>query len=113
MPASWRLATPPAARMNSSGSDTAWWSFSPPNWVSPSSTWKPTCRRPTCFGDDLMGALLRRMFGQQMIVFGFAFNQGSFQAQDQGKVVRDCTVPPAPTGSLYVTLAATGIPRFE
>src|SRR5439155_8077370 len=64
------------------------------------------------FGDDLMGALLRKLFGQQMIVFGFAFNQGSFQAQDQGKVVRDVTVPAAPAGSLDATLAATGIPLF-
>ena len=47
-----------------------------------------------------------------MIVFGFAFNQGSFQAQDQGKVVKDSTVPPATAGSLDATLAATGIPPF-
>ena len=57
-----------------------------------------------------MGASLRKMFGDQMVVFGFAFNQGSFQAIEPGKGLRDFTVPPAPVGSLDATLAASGIP---
>jgi erythromycin esterase len=63
-------------------------------------------------GYEPMGASLRTMFGDQMVVFGFAFNQGSFQARDQGKELRDFTVPPAPAGSLDATFAATGIPLF-
>jgi erythromycin esterase len=57
-----------------------------------------------------MGASLREMFGEKMVVFGFAFNEGSFQAIEQGKGLHDFTVSPAPAGSLDATLAATGIP---
>jgi erythromycin esterase-like protein len=63
-------------------------------------------------GHGPMGASLRKMFGSQMVVFGFAFNQGSFQAIEQGKGLRDFTVPPAPEGSLDATFAAAGIPFF-
>ena len=60
-----------------------------------------------------MGASLRKTFGNQMVVFGFAFNQGSFQAVEESKrVLRDFTVPPAPVGSLDATRAATGISLF-
>jgi hypothetical protein len=61
-----------------------------------------------------MGADLRRMYGDQMVVFGFAFNQGSFQAVAQGGSggLKDHTVPPAPAGSFDATLAASGIPLF-
>lgn len=59
-----------------------------------------------------MGASLREMFGAQMVVFGFAFNKGSFQAIEQGKGLRDFTVPPSPEGSLDATFAAAGIPIF-
>lgn len=63
-------------------------------------------------GYEPMGAALRKMFGDQMVVFGFAFNQGSFQAIRQEKGLQDFTVPPAPAGSLDAALAATGIPLF-
>lgn len=59
-----------------------------------------------------MGVSLREMFPREMVVFGFAFNQGSFQAIEQGKGLRDFTVSPAPPGSLDATLAATEIPIF-
>jgi len=62
------------------------------------------------WGYKTMGSALREMFGEQMVVFGFAFNQGSFQAIERGKGLRDFTVSPAPAGSLDATLAATGIP---
>ena len=62
-------------------------------------------------GYEPMGVSLRRMFGAQMVVFGFAFNQGSFQAIEQGKGLHDFTVPPVP-GSLDATFAAAGIPLF-
>lgn len=63
-------------------------------------------------GYDPMGVSLRKMYGDNMVVFGFAFNQGSFQARDQGKGLHDFTVPPAPAGSLDATFGATGIPLF-
>jgi erythromycin esterase len=63
-------------------------------------------------GFEPMGAFLRKMFGAQMVVFGFAFNQGSFQAVELNKGLRDFTVGPAPAGSLDATLAAAAIPLF-
>jgi erythromycin esterase len=63
-------------------------------------------------GYKTMGAYLREMFGEKMVVVGFAFNQGSFQAVERGKGLHDFTVPPAPAGSLDAALAATGIPLF-
>jgi erythromycin esterase-like protein len=57
-----------------------------------------------------MGSVLRTMYGSRMVIFGFAFNQGSFQAVELQKSLHDWTVPPAPEGSLDATLAATGIP---
>jgi len=57
-----------------------------------------------------MGSYLSKIYGDQMVVFGFAFNQGSFQAIRQGGTLQDFTVPPAPPGSLDATLAAAGIP---
>lgn len=62
------------------------------------------------WGYKTMGSALREMFGEQMVVFGFAFNQGSFQAVERGKGLRDFTISPAPAGTLDATLAATGIP---
>lgn len=60
-----------------------------------------------------MGSELRRMFGRQMVIFGFAFNQGSFQARSQqASVLKNFTVPPAPAGSLDAMLASTGLPLF-
>jgi erythromycin esterase len=63
-------------------------------------------------GYEPMGATLRAIYGQQMVVCGFAFNQGSFQAVEMGKGLRDFTVSPAPFGTLDATLAETGIPIF-
>jgi erythromycin esterase-like protein len=63
--------------------------------------------------DASMGGALRKMYGGRMVVFGFSFNQGSFQAISQGDGgLKDFTVPPAPAGSLDATLAASGIPLF-
>jgi erythromycin esterase len=64
-------------------------------------------------GSGSMGAHLREAFGPDMIVFGFAFNQGSFQAIEtpmpSAAGVRSFTVGPAPEGSLDETLAAAGL----
>jgi erythromycin esterase-like protein len=65
------------------------------------------------FSYETMGAALRRMYGREMVVFGFSFNQGSFQAIPQnGGALKNFTVPPAPSGSLDSTLAAAGLPLF-
>ena len=57
---------------------------------------------------------LRQMFGREMFTFGFAFNQGSFQAVPQGGVgaLRDFTVPPLPSTTLDATLASAGMRLF-
>jgi erythromycin esterase len=57
-----------------------------------------------------MGSHLHTMFGNEMVVFGFAFNQGSFQALDETDKRRDHTVPPAAEGYIDAALAATGLP---
>lgn len=59
-----------------------------------------------------MGSYLRKEFGSELINFGFAFNQGSFQATELGKGLHDFTVGPAPDGSLDQTLAAVHLPIF-
>jgi erythromycin esterase-like protein len=60
-----------------------------------------------------MGGTLRQMLGRAMCVFGFAFNQGSFQAFPQnGGQVRDFTVSPLPADSLDAMLATPAIPVF-
>jgi erythromycin esterase-like protein len=59
-----------------------------------------------------MGQWLREWYGDQMAVFGFAFNQGSFQAIEQGKGLHDFTIVPAPTGGFDAMLASAGIPLF-
>ena len=63
-------------------------------------------------GSNMMGSELRSVYGAQMVVFGFAFYQGSFQAVEQGGGLRNFTVTPAPAGSFDATLAASGIPIF-
>ncbi|HKE29047.1 MAG TPA: erythromycin esterase family protein [Bryobacteraceae bacterium] len=70
-------------------------------------------RQDSAFGYEPMGAALRKMFGKQMVIFGFAFNEGSFQAVSQQKhMLHDFTVPPAPPGSLDAMLASAGLPLF-
>jgi erythromycin esterase-like protein len=61
------------------------------------------------FGFETMGVSLRQMFGENMVVFGFAFNQGAFQAVGPTTLSR-FTVPPAPAGSLDAMLAEARIP---
>jgi erythromycin esterase len=69
----------------------------------------------TTWGDnddsELMGLHLQRRFGEDLRTFGFAFNQGSFQALDaQTRGLRRFRVGPAPEGSYDAVLAATGHP---
>jgi erythromycin esterase-like protein len=64
------------------------------------------------FAFETMGASLRKMFGADMVVFGFAFNQGAFQAMGRPTGLSAFTVPPAPGGTLDAALAETRIPVF-
>jgi erythromycin esterase-like protein/C-terminal processing protease CtpA/Prc len=62
-----------------------------------------------------MGGYLQLSLGKAMVSFGFAFNEGSFQAVEKTantERLREFTVGPAPPGSLDETLAATGMPLF-
>jgi erythromycin esterase len=62
-----------------------------------------------------MGVQLRKAFGSQLAVFGFAFNRGAFQAIDASMQppgsgeLQDFTVGPAPAGTLDAALADTGL----
>ncbi len=67
---------------------------------------------PSANAGQTMGVALRKIYHDQMVVFGFAFNQGSFQAVEPGKQLRDFTVAPASEASLDTVLASTGIPIF-
>jgi erythromycin esterase-like protein len=60
-----------------------------------------------------MGEELHDMYGAQMVVLGFAFNRGSFQAIGaRGGGLQNFTVASAPTGSFDALLGAAGIPLF-
>jgi erythromycin esterase-like protein len=60
-----------------------------------------------------MGEELHDMYGFQMVVFGFAFNRGSFQAVDaRARRLQNFTVAAAPSGSFDALLGAAGIPIF-
>jgi len=61
-------------------------------------------------GVEAMGAHLARMFGAQLVVFGFAFNEGSFRAKQMpfGTALTVFNVSAAPPGSLDASLAAAG-----
>ncbi len=61
------------------------------------------------YGIESMGSHLRKSLGPEMVVFGFAFNQGGFQAVEMGKGLRPFNVAPSPEGSLDATLAAAGL----
>ncbi len=59
--------------------------------------------------EGTMGVHLRRMFGDALRVFGFAFNSGKFQAMKMGRGLIQHTAPPAHPGSFDATLAAAGV----
>jgi erythromycin esterase len=65
------------------------------------------------YGMDWMGLHLRRMFNAEMVVFGFAFNQGGFQAIEMpvgsGRGLRNFDVGPGPADSLEAMLASVGL----
>lgn len=65
-----------------------------------------------------MGSHLAESLGDKYVVFGFAFNQGSFQAIDwtrgrgKGRGLCEHTVGPAPPENLGALFARSGIPIF-
>jgi erythromycin esterase len=63
---------------------------------------------------DPMGKVLRQRYGQEMVVCGFSFYQGSFQARPAPKVAlrNDFVVGPSPADTLDAALADTGFPLF-
>ena len=70
---------------------------------------------PYRMGDQVlanMGSRLDELFGSQHRVISFAFNQGSFQAQEPGRGLVRHSVGPAHDGSLDRMLAETGMPTF-
>lgn len=63
-----------------------------------------------------MGMHLARRFGPELVVVGFAFGEGAFQAVEKdggrGRGVREIAVGPAPDDTLDVVLARAGVPVF-
>lgn len=63
------------------------------------------------FGEP-MGMQLRKMYGKDMVVCGFSFDQGAFQAKDTKRELHQFTVGPSIPGSLDAALSGTGLPLF-
>jgi erythromycin esterase len=61
-------------------------------------------------GFDPMGGFLHKKFGQQLVNFGFSFNEESFRAIETGKGMREFTVRPLAEESLDRALASAGFP---
>jgi erythromycin esterase len=65
---------------------------------------------------ESMGMDLARRFGPELVVVGFAFGEGAFQAlvKEEGnrRPIREVAVGPAPVESLDAVLARTDIPVF-
>ena len=64
-------------------------------------------------GHPWMGRYLRKSLGAEMVVLGFAFREGSFQAIDMGSTkggLREFTVKPMPSATLDEALQSAGFP---
>lgn len=59
-----------------------------------------------------LGSLLSRKLGKDYVAFGFAFDQGSFQAIDTNAGLKETAVGAAPPGSLDGALASAELPLF-
>jgi erythromycin esterase len=60
-----------------------------------------------------MGSCLREKYGTEMVVFGFSFQSGGFQALDLvNSGLKEFQAPPAAEGSFDAALAAAGLPLF-
>ena len=58
------------------------------------------------------GVHLKKRFGDDLVVFGFAFNQGKFQAVSLGKGLTEHIAQPLAPGAFDRTLADAGLPLF-
>ncbi|MEA2585494.1 MAG: erythromycin esterase [Thermomicrobiales bacterium] len=65
---------------------------------------------------ETMGMCLARVYDPQLVVVGFAFGEGAFQAMVEespgASVLREVAVGPAPEGSLDAMLARLELPAF-
>lgn len=59
-----------------------------------------------------MGSYLKKIFGSQIVNFGFKFNEGSFRAIGSDSRLHEFTIGPAPDSSLDHALSSTGLPIF-
>jgi len=65
----------------------------------------------------VQGCYLRNALGKQYFTIGFLINRGSYQARDYTApffplLLREVSLPPAPTGSYGAAMAAAGFPDF-
>jgi len=67
---------------------------------------------PDPMGGEVMGMKLRKMYGDKLVTFGFAFHEGAFRAHSMKGEVQTFTLGPLPDGSWDATLAASGILLF-
>lgn len=63
-------------------------------------------------GVEVMGARLRKRYQDQLVTFGFTFQQGSFQAFNAKGDAQEFSVTSLPEGSLDATLGAGKLPLF-
>jgi erythromycin esterase len=64
------------------------------------------------WGIEALGSHLRRMYGPEVVIFGFLFNRGGFRAIDAGAPsagMRNFTVGQAPEGTVEAMLASAGL----
>jgi len=63
-------------------------------------------------GFKWMGGVLKEWYGDQLRIFGFFFNKGSFKALDEGKVskgMHNFSVGPAPKGTMQYVMESAGL----
>lgn len=66
-------------------------------------------------GDEFLGYRLRKKLGKDLVVFGFSFNEGGFQAKNSGSddyALQGFQVPPHPKATLDQAFASAGVPIF-
>lgn len=59
-----------------------------------------------------MGSYLKKMFGSQIVNFGFKFGEGTFRAIGSDNKLHEFAIGPAPDSSLDHALSSTGLPLF-
>ena len=79
----------------------------------------PHASRMVVWGQNLrlarrvsLGARLANRYGRELVVFGFAFHEGRYNATAQGEPPGDKVAKPSTPGSLEWACHSTGIPSF-